>query len=545
VILGEGAAAVVVEPLSAAARRGASVRAVLHAVGLSCDAHHVTAPLRAGVRRAIEDAHARAGVRAEQIDVVLAHGTGTVLNDRTEAQALADAWGTAGRRPPVTSLKSMIGHTSGASGLMSLVAAVEVIARRRVPPTLNHTRTISELAGFPVVTRTAPVPVRTAQVNAFGFGGVNAVAVLGRPPERVAAVDCSPSRVSDPVPVVVTGLGLAAPGLSTVDDLLVGAAVAAGGTHVASAAPFDPVPVLGARGLRYLDRASVLGLGAVARALADAGLPAGPADEPDAFCGVVVSSTLAVVDTVCRTAATLHLDGVRGVSPMDLPNASANAVAAAVAIRYRLAGPNLTIGAGPAGGLGAVHLAASAIRAGRARRIVVIGVEPAGVAAQRLVRDTLCRHGGDPASARLFDGAVAVVVESAPSAAERGAVPHAVVERYGHDATLAAAAASALAAADAAAPRGVGLWLLPCLAHPAGSGQVDAAARHPALSAAGPGVRRLDLAALTGEAAGALGVVQCAVAAAWLAGRRGHRALASGGGCWGDDYVSLTLRGDL
>jgi len=536
VLLGEGAAAVVVEPLAAAAGRRATVLALLRGVGLSCDAYHVTAPLRAGIRRAMVDSHVRSGVDAEQIDVVLAHGTGTVLNDLTEAQALGDVFGDAGRRPAVTSLKAMIGHTSGASGLMSLVTAVEAIAQCRVPPTLYHARTIPELAGFPVVTRTLAGGVRTAQVNAFGFGGVNAVAVVDRPDPRPQP---GPAIVMPAATIVVTGLDLAAGDLSTVDDLLV---TAAGGP------PSDPVAVLGARGLRYKDRASVLALAAAVRALADAGLHTRP-DPEGAACGVIVSSTLAVVDTVCQTAAALHADGVRGISPMDLPNASANAAAAAVAIRYGLSGLNLTVGSGPAGGLDAVYLAAAAIRAGRARRMLVVGVEPGGPAAHRLVRDTARGSGADPSSTRLFDGAAALVLEAVESAAERGAAVRAVVGGYGHDASLAAATSSALATAPDERPADpaefvepVGLWLLPCLAHPDTHRQVDAAGRHPALSG---GPRRVDLAAVTGEAGGALGVVQCAAAVSWLSGRPGQRALVSSGGCWGESYASLTLRGDL
>ncbi|HET6215305.1 MAG TPA: beta-ketoacyl synthase N-terminal-like domain-containing protein [Micromonosporaceae bacterium] len=509
VILGEGAAAVVVEPLARARARGARVLAVLRGVGTSCDAHHVTAPLRAGIGRAMRDAHRRAGVKPAEIDAILAHGTGTVLNDETEALALQDVFDGAAQRPVLTSLKSLIGHTSGASGLMSVVTAVEAIARHRIPPTLHHVRPIRELAGFQVVTRHAlPLRVRTAQVNAFGFGGVNAVAVLDSPDTDV---DTDPPPGHQPA-VVVTGAGLAGPGLSTVEALLAGA--------TRSAEPFDPKAVLGTRGLRYKDRATILALCAVAHAFADAGLPRRPAEQPDSESfGVIVSSALAVVETVCRTAAVLHANGVRGTSPMDLPNASANAAASSLAIWYGLGGLNLTVSAGPASGLDAVHLAACAIRAGRVRRVVVVGVEPDGPAAHALTRATAVRHGESPDGIRLFDGAAAVVLEARDAAVERGARVRARVGGNGGDRHR--------------DPRAGAAWFVPCQAHgPA------------AAEAADGGPLRVDLSAITGEAAAALGVVQCAAAAVWLTGRPGRHALLRSGGCWGEGYTSLTMRGD-
>ncbi|GAB3898702.1 beta-ketoacyl-[acyl-carrier-protein] synthase family protein [Kibdelosporangium lantanae] len=173
VLLGEGAAAVVL-------RRGTGTwPARLRGVGLSCDATHVTAPDQAGIARAVRDAHERAGVTAADIDLVVLHGTGTVLNDEVEAAAVAEVFGPHVSTPAMTAVKSMIGHTAGASGLVNLIVAVLSMRSGRVPPVPGLTDPVAEAAGFRFVTGSERAEhTAMAQVNAFGFGGVNAVAVV-------------------------------------------------------------------------------------------------------------------------------------------------------------------------------------------------------------------------------------------------------------------------------------------------------------------------------------------------------------------------------
>lgn len=181
VLLGEGAAAVVLESAERCRARGARPLALLRGVGMSCDAHHETAPWLEGIVASMADAHRRAGVTPDEIDLVLAHGTGTALSDPVEAAALRQVFGAAVERVRVTALKSMLGHTSGASGLMSVIVAIEALRQGRVPPTLGLRDPIEEAAGLDIVTGDARrATLRLAQVNAFGFGGVNAVVVLER-----------------------------------------------------------------------------------------------------------------------------------------------------------------------------------------------------------------------------------------------------------------------------------------------------------------------------------------------------------------------------
>ncbi|WP_229844616.1 beta-ketoacyl synthase [Streptomyces cinnamoneus] len=173
-LLGDGAAAVVLR------RPGtAPARAVLHSVGLYCDAGHVTAPSADGLAAAQRQAHDRAGITARDVGLVLAQGTGSPHNDRAEAQALARVFGPEGDGPLIAAVEGMTGHTSGCSGLLNTVLAVECLRHGRTPPVVGLRDPIEAAAGLRFSTGGRVEPTY-AQVNSFGFGGVNAVAVLGR-----------------------------------------------------------------------------------------------------------------------------------------------------------------------------------------------------------------------------------------------------------------------------------------------------------------------------------------------------------------------------
>ncbi|MFJ2576648.1 beta-ketoacyl-[acyl-carrier-protein] synthase family protein [Kitasatospora aureofaciens] len=176
VLMGEGAAAVVLTRTPAA---GQKVHGVVRSVAVNCDAFHVTAPDPVGIAEAIREAQSRVGLKPKDIDLVMVHGTGTLLNDEAEAIALADAFGEDADKPLMTAIKSMTGHTSGASGLLNLVVTLNALAEGRVPPTVGLEDPVDEAAGFRLVTgEAARAPLAVAQLNAFGFGGVNAVAIV-------------------------------------------------------------------------------------------------------------------------------------------------------------------------------------------------------------------------------------------------------------------------------------------------------------------------------------------------------------------------------
>ncbi|MFD8583803.1 beta-ketoacyl-[acyl-carrier-protein] synthase family protein [Streptomyces californicus] len=179
VLMGDGAAAIVLRRGDQAA--GSTVRGLLRSVYVNCDGYHVTAPDVAGVAEALVGAHRLAGVKSEDIDLVMLHGTGTLLNDEAEAQAIGQVFGAHAGNPLMTAVKSMTGHTSGGSGLLGLIVALSSLESGRVPPTVGLREPVEEAAGFRFVRgEHAEAALRLAQVNAFGFGGVNAVAVVER-----------------------------------------------------------------------------------------------------------------------------------------------------------------------------------------------------------------------------------------------------------------------------------------------------------------------------------------------------------------------------
>ncbi|GAA4548814.1 beta-ketoacyl synthase N-terminal-like domain-containing protein [Amycolatopsis samaneae] len=176
---GDGAVAVV---LGKEGTDGPVPEARVRGVALNCDATHPSAPDAASIERVIRQAHDRAGVGPGDVDLVLLHGTGTPLNDEAEAAAVSAVFGGAGTSPHLTAIKAATGHTAGASGLHSLVIAVRAMRAGLVPPTVGLDDPIDAVASWRLARGSAvPAPLlRLAQVDSFGFGGLNAVAVLER-----------------------------------------------------------------------------------------------------------------------------------------------------------------------------------------------------------------------------------------------------------------------------------------------------------------------------------------------------------------------------
>jgi len=181
-VLGEGAGVVVVESLEHARRRGATPLAEILGAALTADAFHISAPepTGRGASRAMLGALRNAEVTTDEIDLIVAHGTATPLNDATETRAIKAAFGDQAYRVAITSPKSMIGHLVGAAGVASALAAIGAIRDRVIPPTANLRTPDPEcdLDYVPLVAR--PARIDTVMVNGFGFGGQNAVAVFRR-----------------------------------------------------------------------------------------------------------------------------------------------------------------------------------------------------------------------------------------------------------------------------------------------------------------------------------------------------------------------------
>jgi nodulation protein E len=180
-VLGEGGAVLVLEPLESAIERGVPILAEICGFGMSADAHHLTQPSPSGAAAAIRMALNDAGLNPGDIDYVNAHGTGTQANDVAEAKALSLALGEHGRRVPVSSTKSVHGHALGAAGALEAFATVMALLEGVVPPTANFTELDPECDVNVIAGNALEGPLRAALSNSFAFGGLNAVLAFRAP----------------------------------------------------------------------------------------------------------------------------------------------------------------------------------------------------------------------------------------------------------------------------------------------------------------------------------------------------------------------------
>jgi len=179
-IPGEGAGVLVLEPLDRARRRGARIYAEVAGYGLSCDAHHMTAahPQGAGAERAMRQALADSCTSAENVSYISAHGTGTATNDRLETIAVKRLFKDAAYRIPISSVKSMLGHTMGAASAIEAAVCALAVFSDRVPPTINLNDPDPECDLDYVPNLARELRVNVAMNNAYAFGGNNASLIL-------------------------------------------------------------------------------------------------------------------------------------------------------------------------------------------------------------------------------------------------------------------------------------------------------------------------------------------------------------------------------
>lgn len=175
-LLGEGAGILILESLDRALKRKAPIYAEILGYGLSCDAHHITAPQREGIKKAMEKAIRNSGLAPNDIDYVSAHGTGTHQNDKEESSAIKELF--APKRVPVSSIKSMLGHTMGAASAIEAIACCMAIKDSIVPPTMNFKTPDPECDIDCVPNKARKVKVEVALNNGFAFGGNNCCVVF-------------------------------------------------------------------------------------------------------------------------------------------------------------------------------------------------------------------------------------------------------------------------------------------------------------------------------------------------------------------------------
>lgn len=175
-VMGEGAGAVILEEYEHAVKRGATIYGELAGIGMSADAHHITAPAPdgSGAARVMASVVADAGLKPEDVDYINVHGTSTPLGDVAETKAIKQVFGDHARELNISSTKSMTGHLLGAAGAIEAIAALLAMEHGMVPPTANFKEADPECDLNYTFNTAQKRDVRVAISNTFGFGGHNA-----------------------------------------------------------------------------------------------------------------------------------------------------------------------------------------------------------------------------------------------------------------------------------------------------------------------------------------------------------------------------------
>jgi nodulation protein E len=181
-ILGEGGAMMVLEPMDAAKARGAKIFAEICGFGMTADAHHLTQPAVHGPARAMRGALREAGLEPEAIGYINAHGTGTPGNDPVESSAIREVFGAHADKIGVSSTKSMHGHALGAAGALEAIATILALYHGILPPTANFNERDPECDLDYIPNQPRALRAEAALSNSFAFGGLNAVVAFRAAP---------------------------------------------------------------------------------------------------------------------------------------------------------------------------------------------------------------------------------------------------------------------------------------------------------------------------------------------------------------------------
>jgi 3-oxoacyl-[acyl-carrier-protein] synthase II len=179
-VMGEGAGVLILEDLDCALKRGASIYAEMLGYGTTNDAYHMVQPLPTGeqAKKAVQLALSNANVDPSQIDYINAHGTSTPLNDKVETDVIKEVFGEYAYRIPISSTKSMIGHSLGAAGSIELVTSVLTIKSQFIHPTINYEFPDPQCDLDYVPNEGRKAIVKTILSNSYGFGGKNSAIII-------------------------------------------------------------------------------------------------------------------------------------------------------------------------------------------------------------------------------------------------------------------------------------------------------------------------------------------------------------------------------
>lgn len=423
ITLGEGAGVFILERLDKAARRGSALVAEILGYALSGDAHHATAPddNGDGIARVLRAALADAGISPDEVDYLSAHGTGTDANDIAESRATAALFGT---KVPLSTPKSIFGHTLGASGVIETALTLGMAGRGMIPPTLgfDRVRDGAEVLDYvPNLARNAKVD--TFVCNNYGFGGNNASVVLRRKVSRkVKGASASPENGRVYISGASSVNAMDRSGTDGLIDILYQGSQAGQTVFKVSN---DRLPAAFKRKIGRTSPMVKYAISAAGEALASAGL----SDELCAETGLIYAVVTGAQRSTEKYMESVAWDGPGMASATQFPNTTNNAPGGQVSIAYGLKGYNTTL-CGASGGLGyAIELIAN----GRQARVLSAAADEhtdlleqfyarAGVLA-----DTPVVPFSGVKGINFGEGAAAILFETEASLRERGGKPLAEV----------------------------------------------------------------------------------------------------------------------
>jgi 3-oxoacyl-[acyl-carrier-protein] synthase II len=413
--LGEGAGFLVLERAEAARARNAPILAVLSGYGLSADAHHPTAPdpRGRGALSAMTSALEMAGATEQQIDYINGHGTGTPANDGGEKKILLHL---GEHNIPMSSTKSMIGHTLGAAGAVEAVTTVMALREQVLPPTVVPDDFDGDFDFDAVPGSGRPADISLALSNSFAFGGNNSTLVFRRSEDK--AVQSAPAVRK----VVITGVaaiaGPAGNSAAVANSLFSG--VRLYGNASVSIEEYGPFPVgevpesvqkagINPTALRRLDELSKRSASVVGQLLKERSLSRGDVQKT----GLIFATASGPMSTVEAFQRGLIADGVGNTRLF--PNTVMNASAGHVALLHGLKGPTATFCAGSTSAVSALHFGQQLVASGACDRAIVLSADEASAALIAgyaridgyLSQDELLPFGN---SGRIYTGASAAVL---------------------------------------------------------------------------------------------------------------------------------------
>lgn len=417
--LGEGAGFLVLERLESAEARNAEILAYLEGYGLSLDAYHATAPdpRGYGAAQAMNRALSMGQRRPDQVGYINGHGTGTPTNDASEAK-IFEHFGA--HHVPMSSTKSMIGHTLGAAGAIEAVVTVMALSRQMIPPT-HVPEGLSGTTAFDLVPNVGrAATIDAALSNSFAFGGNNASLLLTTEPSLLDAERVPPRRQRCVVTHYAAMIGDAGDALE-VEDALFGERSVYGSRRV-QIENFGDFPVgeipdeFQRRGvnpsmLRKLDPLGRRAVAVAGQLFRTRRLSRAEAQNT----GLILSTSSGPISTVEAFQRGLISEGVGNARLF--PNTVMNAAAGHVAVQFGLRGPTATICSGSTGTVGALHFATQLLRSGAADRMIILAVDEAPdalIAGYAKIPGFLSRGSASPFcdSGLVFSGgAVAVMLE--------------------------------------------------------------------------------------------------------------------------------------